>query len=266
VELEHQFTVAAPIDVAWGAFNDLERIAPCFPGAALTSYDGQAFEGLVKVKLGPISLQYKGNGQFIERDVDAHRAVIEAKGKDRRGNGTAAANVTALLTPNGDRTDIRVTTDLAITGRPAQFGRGVMQDVSNKLLGQFASCLEQKLATSAETPADTAAEPKVHQEAAAEPKADEEVATEPKAEEEAVFQPTAAAVESTATSNEAPSSAGSSASETAARTPSATAPEPETAELDLGATVLPVLLRRYAPHIVAGLAVLLLIRLVRRRR
>jgi carbon monoxide dehydrogenase subunit G len=246
VELVHQFTVAAPIDVAWDAFNDLERIAPCFPGAALSSYDGQAFEGLVKVKLGPISLQYKGNGQFVERDVDAHRAVIEAKGKDRRGNGTAAANVTALLTPNGERTDIRVTTDLAITGRPAQFGRGVMQDVSIKLLGQFASCLEQKLAAGAEMPVDTAAEPK--------------------AEEEAVAEPTTAAVESTATSNEVPSSAGSSASETATRTPSAAAPAHEAAELDLGATVLPVLLRRYGPHIVAGLAVLLLIRLVRRRR
>jgi carbon monoxide dehydrogenase subunit G len=260
VELEHRFTVPAPIDVAWDAFNDLERIAPCFPGAALTSYDGETFEGLVKVKLGPISLQYKGNGEFVERDADAHRAVIEAKGKDRRGNGTAAANVTAQLTPNGEHTDVQIMTDLAITGRPAQFGRGVMQDVSNKLLGQFASCLEQKLAARADTSADTPAEPKDDE------KADEEAPAGPKAEEEGVAQPTAAAAESTATSNEVPSSAGSSASESAARTPSAAAPEPEAAELDLGATVLPVLLRRYAPRIVAGLAVLLLIRLVRRRR
>ena len=92
VELTHQFTVPAPIDDAWAAFNDLERIAPCFPGAALTSYDGEEFDGLVKVKLGPISLQYTGTGRFVERDEAAHRAVIEAKGKDKRGNGTAAAD------------------------------------------------------------------------------------------------------------------------------------------------------------------------------
>ena len=117
-----------------------------FPGAALTSYDGEAFEGLVKVKLGPISLQYTGTGRFVERDEAAHRAVIEAKGKDKRGNGTAAAGVTAQLTADGDAaTNVTVTTDLNITGKPAQFGRGVMQDVSDKLLGQFASCLETKL-------------------------------------------------------------------------------------------------------------------------
>ena len=146
MELTHQFTVPAPIDDAWAAFNDLERIAPCFPGASLTSYDGEAFEGLVKVKLGPISLQYTGTGRFVERDEAAHRAVIEAKGKDKRGNGTAAANVTAALVRDGDdATEVTVTTDLNITGKPAQFGRGVMQDVSDKLLGQFATCLETKL-------------------------------------------------------------------------------------------------------------------------
>ena len=146
----------APIDDAWAAFNDLERIAPCFPGASLTSYDGEAFEGLCKVKLGPISLQYTGTGRFVSRDEAAHTAVIEAKGKDKRGNGTAAANVTATLVSAGDdATDVTVKTDLNITGKPAQFGRGVMQDVSDKLLGQFASCLETKLG------ADTADEPPV---------------------------------------------------------------------------------------------------------
>src|SRR5262245_32150535 len=146
VELTHQFTVPASIDVAWAAFNDLERIAPCFPGASLTSYDGESFEGLTKVKLGPISLQYSGSGRFVERDEATHTAVIEAKGRAKRGNGTPAANVTARLTAAADdATDVTVTTDLNITGKPAQFGRGVMQDVSDKLLGQFASCLETKL-------------------------------------------------------------------------------------------------------------------------
>ncbi len=152
MELTHRFTVPASIDDAWTAFNDLERIAPCFPGAALTSFDGENFEGLCKVKLGPISLQYTGSGRFVERDEGAKRAVIEAKGKDKRGNGTAAAGITAQLIAKGDNeTEVEVKTDLNITGRPAQFGRGVMQDVSDKLLNQFAACLETKLgaATSA---------------------------------------------------------------------------------------------------------------------
>ncbi len=150
MDLTHRFTVPAPVDEAWDAFNDLERIAPCFPGASLTSYDGNDFAGLVKVKLGPISLQYTGTGTFVERDVATHRAVIEAKGKDKRGNGTAAASVTTQLLARDDgATDVEVVTTLNITGRPAQFGRGVMQDVSDKLLGQFASCLETKLGPSA---------------------------------------------------------------------------------------------------------------------
>ncbi|MBA3232393.1 MAG: SRPBCC family protein, partial [Propionibacteriales bacterium] len=97
MQLTHRFSVPAPIDVAWAAFNDLERIVPCFPGAELTSFDGENFEGLCKVKLGPISLQYTGKGRFVERNEATRHAVIEAKGKDRRGNGTAAASVKAQL-------------------------------------------------------------------------------------------------------------------------------------------------------------------------
>ncbi len=146
MELTHHFTVPASIDAAWAAFNDLEQIAPCFPGAALTSFDGERFEGLCKVKLGPISLQYTGTGRFVERDESAKRAVIEAKGKDKRGNGTAAAAVTAqLIAASANTTDVEVRTDLNVTGRPAQFGRGVMQDVSDKLLAQFTACLETRL-------------------------------------------------------------------------------------------------------------------------
>ena len=150
MQLNHRFTVPASIDETWSAFNDLERIAPCFPGAALTSVEGDEFTGTCKIKLGPISMQYGGSGKFLERDEAAYRAVIEAKGKDKRGNGTAAATVTAQLVAEGDTsTNVEVVTDLAITGKPAQFGRGVMQDVSDKLLGQFATCLETRLGPAA---------------------------------------------------------------------------------------------------------------------
>jgi carbon monoxide dehydrogenase subunit G len=150
VELEHRFTVPTPVGETWDAFNDLERIAPCFPGASLTSVEGDEFAGSVKVRLGPISLLYNGTGKFVERDVEAHHALIEAKGKDKRGNGTAAAKIRAKLSPDGEQTLVEVATDLAITGKPAQFGRGVIQDVSDKLLGQFIECLEQNLGGSAE--------------------------------------------------------------------------------------------------------------------
>ena len=112
----------------------------------MTSVDESGFAGTVKVKLGPIALQYAGTGQFVERDDAAHRAVIEAKGKDKRGNGTAGATVTVQLAPAGEGTRIDVTTDLSVTGKPAQFGRGVMQDVSDKLLQQFVACIEGQFA------------------------------------------------------------------------------------------------------------------------
>jgi uncharacterized protein len=154
MDLTHRFTVPAPLDEAWTTFNDLARVAPCFPGAVLTSYDGRDFAGLVKVKLGPISLQYTGSGTFVERDDVTHRAVIEAKGKDKRGNGTAAARVTTrLVGRDDDSTDVEVLTVLNITGRPAQFGRGMMQEVGDKLLGQFAACLETKLGAETAGPA-----------------------------------------------------------------------------------------------------------------
>jgi carbon monoxide dehydrogenase subunit G len=146
VKLEHRFVVPAPVEQTWAAFNDLERVVPCFPGATLTSYDGDDFTGSCKVKLGPVSLQYSGTGTFVERDESGHHAVIEAKGKDRRGNGTATARVTARLTgTSGGDTEVTVDTDLTITGRPAQFGRGLIQDVSNKFLDQFTTCLKTKL-------------------------------------------------------------------------------------------------------------------------
>jgi uncharacterized protein len=147
MELEHEFTVAAPVDRAWATLIDLDKVVPCMPGAALTSYDGEAFEGTVKVKLGPVSMTFAGKGRFVERDEAARTMVVEASGRDSRGGGTAKATIRAVLVPSGgDATDVKVKSDLAVTGRVAQFGRGMIADVSSRLLGQFTDCLAGKLA------------------------------------------------------------------------------------------------------------------------
>ena len=146
MDLTHKFTVPTPVDETWAHFNDIASVAECFPGATVSSVEGDTFKGSCKVKLGPIALVYNGAGTFVEKDESAHRFVVEAKGKDKRGNGTAGANVTVSMADAAGSTDVEVVTDLSITGKPAQFGRGVMQDVSDKLLGQFVACLETRLA------------------------------------------------------------------------------------------------------------------------
>ena len=163
MELHHEFTVPVPVDRAWEILNDVEGIAPCMPGAIIDEVRGaQAggqveVDGRVKVKLGPIGVTYNGTATFVEVDEVARRLVVKAAGKETRGSGTASATITAALTDKGDSTSVAVTTDLAITGKPAQFGRGVMVDVSNKLLGQFANCLSAKITD----PGPTADEPSV---------------------------------------------------------------------------------------------------------
>lgn len=160
MQLEHSFTVPVGIEEAWRVLLDIERVAPCMPGATLESVDGDAFTGTVKVRVGPIALQYRGNASFIEKDEVAHRAVMDAQGRDTRGNGTAAAKVSTSLHAEGDQTRVDVITDLSITGKPAQFGRGLIGDVSSKLIGQFADCLAGQLSgasAAAETPGSEAA-------------------------------------------------------------------------------------------------------------
>jgi carbon monoxide dehydrogenase subunit G len=147
MELRHRFTVPTSVEETWALFEDIASVAECFPGATVTSADGDTFQGTCKVKLGPIALVYSGSGTFVEKDEEAHRFVVDAKGKDKRGNGTAGATVTLTMTVGAAGTDVEVLTDLAITGKPAQFGRGVMQDVSDKLLGQFVQCLEDRLSS-----------------------------------------------------------------------------------------------------------------------
>ena len=150
MELKNEFRVGVPIEQAWGTLTDVEYIAPCMPGAQLTEIDGEEFKGQVKVKVGPITAQYKGVAKFKEKDDSQYRLVLDASGRDTRGAGNAAAEVTAEMTADGDGTIIVITTDLKVTGKVAQFGRGVMADVSEKLIGQFVESLEQKLLESSE--------------------------------------------------------------------------------------------------------------------
>ena len=145
MELSNEFVVPVAVDEAWVLLTDVERIAPCMPGAELQEIDGAEYRGVVKVKVGPITAQYKGKATFVEKDDAGHRAVLRAEGRDTRGQGNANATITATLVPEGSGTKVTVVTDLAITGRAAQFGRGVMADVSTKLLGQFVSCLENNV-------------------------------------------------------------------------------------------------------------------------
>jgi len=157
MQLEHQLSVPAPIDVVWPALLDPERVAPCVPGATLTGVDGESFTGTVKVKVGPITLLYKGTGTFTETDEQARRAVLTADAKDTRGNGTVKATVTLTLADQGDHTTGTVVTDLSITGKPAQFGRGMIADVGGKIIEQFSACLSEKLAVPAPAAAPAAA-------------------------------------------------------------------------------------------------------------
>jgi carbon monoxide dehydrogenase subunit G len=147
MRLEHSFDVPVPVEQAWAVLLDVERIAPCMPGATLTEFADDHFAGTVRVKLGPVNLTYKGTGQFVQRDADNHQVVIAAHGRDSRSAGTAAATVTAQLRPAGETTTVHVVTELDVTGRPAQFGRGMLADVSGKLIGQFAACLADRLAS-----------------------------------------------------------------------------------------------------------------------
>ena len=226
MDLQHTFTVPIGIDAAWVAFNDLEGIAPCFPGAVITSVDGDDFTGTAKVKLGPIALMYSGKGEWVSRDDAAYRAVIEASGKDKRGNGTASATITAHLeSQSASLTTVVVDTDLRITGRPAQFGRGVIQDVGSKILDQFATCLSTRMGQD-DAPEVAEAEP-------------EQVAAAVAAEPVAVPADSPAPV---------------------------AAPAAEPLELDLGNVVGPVLLKRFGPTALACLVTAVITWLVARRR
>jgi carbon monoxide dehydrogenase subunit G len=145
MKIDNEFTVSVPVDEAWSVMLDLERIAPCLPGAAIQESEGEEYQGTMKVKIGPITANYKGTAKFEETDEENRRAVLKATGRDARGQGTASATIVSTLQEEGDDTRVRVETDMRLTGRAAQFGRGIAQDVATKMLDQFAECLEREI-------------------------------------------------------------------------------------------------------------------------
>ena len=147
MKLENEFTVNVPVEDAWNVLLDLERVTPCLPGAALTEQsDDDEYKGEMKVRLGPVTQEYNGTVRIEEADESEHQVVLKADGKDARGQGAATATITSTLHDEGDgSTRVRVETDMQITGRAAQFGRGVQQDVAERLLSRFAECLENEI-------------------------------------------------------------------------------------------------------------------------
>ena len=249
MKLKHEFTVAAPIETVWQALLDPERVAPCFPGATITSASGDEFAGIVKVRLGPVSLQYRGKGRFTGTDEAAHRTVIEASGTASGGQGTAAAKVHASLAENGEGTTVSVTTDLTVTGKPAQFGRGLIEDVGKKIIGQFADCLSKSLAP-ADQPAPAPASPPP-----------------------AAPSPPAPAPPSPAPSSTPPSSPQPSSPQPSSPQPSSTQPAPPRLvpppvadEIDLLDAAGGAVAKRAIPAVAALLVLTVVLRWLRRRR
>lgn len=145
MKLENEFTVDAPVDEAWNVMLDLERVTPCLPGASLTEQEGDEYKGKMTVRLGPVKQEYKGTVKIEEADEGDHRAVLKADGKDARGQGTASATITSTLHDEDGSTRVKVETDMHLTGRAAQFGGGMQQEVARKLINEFAACLEKEI-------------------------------------------------------------------------------------------------------------------------
>jgi carbon monoxide dehydrogenase subunit G len=253
MQLENKFTIEAPIEKAWVALNTPDMIAPCFPGATLTEYEGESFTGTVKVKLGPISLTYKGKGTYVDRDDANHTVKIEASGRDSRGNGTANATVTGTMVADGpDKTAVTMVTDMTITGRPAQFGRGVISDVADKIIGQFAGCVAKKLA------------PQVTEESSTAPAPEAGAAATNGTNGAAGSAATASATASGPSLSSTPSSSGVTATAPAAR--KFTPMKSEIDAIDLLDTAGSPVLKRLAPVLGGGALLFLIIFLIRRAR
>jgi len=275
MDLTHRFSVPAGVHEAWNAFNDVELLAPCFPGATITSVQGDDFSGKLKIKLGPTTLVYNGSGRYLERNQTEHRVLLEANGNDRRRNGTAAVTVTASFTQNGDQTDVEVLTNLAITGKPAHFGDEVISDVSVKLLDQFVDCISGRFAAGLGEAEPVFAESDVAAPGGGIDQADmfagvaeasaragfDQADTEQTIELEVVPAEEAAARARAAEQAQATTAESSE--------PPRYAPQAETPEstLDVLRTVGPVLLRRYGPALaVFGLLLFVVIKIIRRKR
>jgi carbon monoxide dehydrogenase subunit G len=254
VQITNEFTVGVPIERAWAVLTDLEGIAPCMPGAQLTGRDGDTYRGKVKIKVGPVTSEYAGTAAFTQKDDTAHRAVIDAKGRDSRGAGNASALISASLHAEGERTRVSVETDLKITGKIAQFGSGMINEVSQKLLGQFVARLEAKLAEADQPP--TSDQP-------------ETSSPEPPGQPEQLEQLEQLEQPETSETSEQPSSPvpGRPTAPAATRSAAVFAATPEPEAIDLMSVSRGALLKRLAPLVVGAFAILaLVLRRARRRR
>ena len=248
MEMDHSFTVPVPPDRAWDVLLDVEKIAPCMPGATVDEFDGEVVTGRIKVKVGPVSLTYRGTAKFTERDPDARVIVLEASGKETRGAGTASATVRATLEPEsgGEGTTASMHTTMNVTGRPAQFGRGVMIEVGSKLVEQFAQNLRQLIAEDGAAGGNAAATATAEADASA----------------------GQAAAEATSTPQDGPGSTQPSPVVPAAATtatPTAQPPAASADSINLIKLVGPSLLKRVVPAVVAAAGLALLGRWLFRR-
>jgi uncharacterized protein len=236
MDLTNEFRVAIPIDRAWAVLTDLERIAPCMPGAQLQEVEGDVYRGVVKVKVGPVQAAYKGEVTFVDLDETEHVAVMRAEGRETRGQGNASATISASLVPDGDGTSVSIVTDLTITGRVAQFGRGVLADVSSGILDQFVVNLEEKVLSEevAEASADSA-------EGESPAEADEAPEDDPSAESSAAPAPEPAPARRIIDS-------------------------PEAEPVDLMATAGTPVVKRVLPLVVVAVVGFLVVRFLKRRR
>ncbi len=259
MKLENEFTVPASIEQAWAVLLDVPRVAPCLPGATVEPGGGEngEYQGAMKIKIGPITASYKGTVKIQETDETAHRVAMRAQAKDARGQGTAAATITSTMSEVQDGTRVKVETDMRVTGPAAQFGRGVMQDVSAKLMKRFADCLAEEMRSdhgaSEAAPAAAPAEPAAEPEAEAPPAAPAEAST--KVEPTGV--PGASSGVSSADAEEKIPSASSGTS-------TASSARPTDDVLDLGEASRDAVLKRALPLVGGIVGLLILIRLIKR--
>ena len=266
MKIQNEFTVSAPVEEAWKVMLDLERIAPCLPGAAIQGSEGDEYQGTMKAKIGPITANYKGTVKIEETDEAARRAVLQATGRDARGQGTASATIVSTLEEVSDGTKVQVETDMKLTGRAAQFGRGIAQDVASKMLGQFASCLENEISGGGkDAAAETASESGT--------KAPETAASNGASGDAPPVAPSATGSLGNVISSEDPtvmaggSVQGAVVSGTSpehAPPPSAAQPEPE--PFDIGAAGGEAVMKRAAPVLIGATLLLIILLLLRRRR
>jgi len=250
MKLENEFTVPAPVERAWEVLLDVERVAPCLPGASLEGEQDGEYAGTMKIKIGPITTSYKGTVKIEEADETARRAVMRAQARDSRGQGTAAATITSTMEEVEGGTRVHVETDMRITGPAAQFGRGVMQDVSAKLMGRFADCLAEEIAGAAPPAADDAGGAAT----APSPETPPPTVVETSGKVVGPFNPAA----------DPPAGPAGESAEAAARP----APSPRRSEevLDLGAASRDAVIKRVAPVAAAMVGLIVLLGIRRRRR